>query len=111
MSLDKKNLTKKCKIIDNDILKIAPKDSTVVFNALLIDESLIESMGAMLRLMQPRSLADIKKIVALEKHIEEIEIKYKICLNDKNYNYTQVKLLNKRIEEYEKKLLIKEQVK
>ena len=52
---------------DPEILKGAPEDSTIVFNALLIDKSLIESMGKTLRLMQPRSLTDIRRIVELEK--------------------------------------------
>jgi hypothetical protein len=51
---------------NQDILDNAPEGATIVFNTLLIDKSLIESMGKTLRLMQPRSLADIKRILELE---------------------------------------------
>ena len=55
---------------NQDILDNAPVGSTIVFNSLLIDKSLVESMGKTLRLMHPRALDDIWRIVELERIIE-----------------------------------------
>ena len=72
---------------DQEILKDAPEDSTIVFNALLIDKSLIESMGKTLRLMQPRSLTDIRRIVELEKERDRLHDQVMVLTHTKEFDY------------------------
>ena len=114
---------------DQDILDDAPEDSAIVFNTLLIDKSLIESMGKTLRLMQPRSLTDIRRIVELEKDrdIRDLEQQakgladyvskvmdssYILHLDPKNTNHCILINLNAAaLRLFEKSKALKEQVK
>ena len=58
---------------NQEIIDKVPDWASVVFETDSIDEVGVDAMGALLRVLKPRSIADIKRIVELEKDLNTAE--------------------------------------
>ena len=88
-------------MIDQEILDNVPDWAVVVFETDSIDEAGVAAMGELLRVLKPRSLADIKRIVELEGFNvglaeESCAQQKRIAELEKYFNSACVDVLNNR---------------